>query len=136
MLRCTRYSRALPKVERRKRKGQPTRPGMPDLPKSAGGYVFRQLRPYLPIAWQYGWRWKLLQSMWLGAGLSIAGCLIYVMYYRDSEEMIAAKAARYTYVRNERGEVVDIGYKPIIDASRRAQRRAQRILDEASDDED
>ncbi|ORC91693.1 uncharacterized protein TM35_000052890 [Trypanosoma theileri] len=125
---------ALPKVERRKRKGQPTRPGLPDLPKSAGGYVFRELRPYLPIAWQYGWRWKLLQSIWLGAGLSLAGSLMYVMYFRDSEEDIARKAACYTYVRNEKGEVVDIGYKPLIDATRRAQRRAQRLLDEEEDE--
>ncbi|RNE97529.1 hypothetical protein TraAM80_09286 [Trypanosoma rangeli] len=134
MLRCTLCCRALPKVERRKRKGQPTRPGLPDLPKSAGGYFFRQLRPYLPIVWQYGWRWKLLQGLWLGTAFSFAGYLIYVIYFRDSDEVIAAKAAKYTYVRNEQGEVVDIGYKPIIDASRRAQRRARRLLEDDDDE--
>ncbi|RNF11976.1 uncharacterized protein Tco025E_06546 [Trypanosoma conorhini] len=134
MLRCTLGCRALPTVERRKRKGQPTRPGLPDLPKSAGGYVFRQLRPYLPIAWQYGWRWKMLQGLWLGSALSFAGYLLYVIYLRDSDEAIAAKAAKYTYVRNERGEVVDIGYKPLIDASRRAERRARRLLEEEEDE--
>ncbi|KAF8284473.1 hypothetical protein TcG_01714 [Trypanosoma cruzi] len=133
MLRCTLCRHALPKIERRKRKGQHARPGLPDLPKSAGGYLFLQMRPYLPIAWQYGWRWRMLQGLWLGTALSFAGYLLYVMYFRDSDEVIAAKAAKYTYVRNERGEVIDIGYKPLIDASRRAQRRAQRLL---ADDDD
>ncbi|EAN79142.1 uncharacterized protein TEOVI_000280000 [Trypanosoma equiperdum] len=131
MLRCSTFWAALPKVERRRRKGQQmTRSRMPDLPKSAGGYFFRQLRPYLPPAWQYGWRWKLLQGIWLGSALSFSSYLVYVMYFRDSDSDIAQRAAQYTYVRNEHGQVVDIGYKPLIDAAHRARRRAQRLLEE------
>nr|CCC94759.1 conserved hypothetical protein [Trypanosoma congolense IL3000] len=134
MLQRTGLSRSLPRVERRRRRGQnAVRSPVPDIPKSAGGYFFRQMRPYLPVTWQYGWRWKLLQGVWLGSAFSFAGYLMYVMFYRDTEATIAEKASRYTYVRNEQGQVVDIGYKPIVDSAKRAQRRAQRLLEE--DDE-
>lgn len=123
-----------PRVERRKRRGQKQsnrsiRPGMPDLPKSAGGYVFQQLRPRLPIRWQYGWRWNVLKGVWVAGWLSLIGYLAYVMFFRLSAEDIAHQAGRYTYIRNEQGDVVDIGFKPIVDAGKRARKRADRLLD-------
>lgn len=126
-----------PKVERRRRRGQKARgssirPGMPDLPKSAGGYVFQQLRPRLPVRWQYGWRWNSLKAAWLVGWLSFIGYLAYMMFFKYSNEDIAAQASKFTYIRNEQGEVVDIGYKPIVDSAKRAKRRADRIL---SDDD-
>ncbi|KPI87690.1 hypothetical protein ABL78_3228 [Leptomonas seymouri] len=127
-----------PNVERRKRRrggagggrGAAARGlGMPDLPKSAGGYVFQQLRPRLPIRWQYGWRWSALKCLWVGGWGSFIAYLGYVMFFKYTNEDIAEQATQYTYVRNDRGEVVDIGFKPIIDATKRARRRADRLLD-------
>lgn len=129
---------AKPKVERRRRKGgksSSVRPGMPDLPKSAGGYVFQQLRPRLPVRWQYGWRWNALKGVWLVSWLSLIGYVAYVMFFKHSDEDIARQAAQYTYIRNERGEVVDIGFKPVVDAGRRARKRADRLLDPDEYDE-
>ncbi|KAG8346038.1 hypothetical protein ERJ75_000193500 [Trypanosoma vivax] len=121
----------LPSVELPKRRSrQLRRSSVPDLPRSGGGFFFRQIRPYLPASWRYGWRWKMLQGIWLVGALYLGGNLLYIVLFRDSEEMIKAKAARYTYVCNDRGEVVDVGYKPIIDAAHRAQRRAKRLLEE------
>lgn len=129
---------ARPKVERRPRKGQKKsnsiRPGMPDLPKSAGGYVFQQLRPRLPARWQYGWRWNSLKMVWLGGWLSLIGYLAYIMFFKYTDEDIAKQAQLYTYVRNEEGQVVDIGFKPIVDAGIRARRRADRLLDPEEQD--
>lgn len=130
------YNVPRPTVERRKRrrsggagKQSTARPGMPDLPKSAGGYVFQQLRPRLPIQWQYGWRWNMLKGTWIVGWMSFLGYVAYTMFFKYGDEEIAQQAAQYTYVRNERGEVVDIGFRPIIDAGRRARRRADRLLD-------
>lgn len=127
-----------PKVERRKRRGQKAKnqsiaPGMPEVPKSAGGYVFQQLRPRLPIKWQYGWRWTSLKVVWLVGWISFIGYLAYMMFFKYSNEEIAVHAAKFTYVRNQQGEVVDIGYKPVVDSAKRAKRRADRYL---SDDDD
>ncbi|KAK7198098.1 hypothetical protein NESM_000766200 [Novymonas esmeraldas] len=128
-----------PAVERRKRRGRAEGggvkkttsrgPGVPDLPKSAGGYVFQQLRPRLPARWQYGWRWNSLKAGWVVGWFSFIGYVAYVMFFKYTDGDIAEQAAQYTYVRNERGEVVDIGFKPIVDAGRRARRRADRLLD-------
>jgi hypothetical protein len=135
-LRCLDVPR--PSVERRKRRRgdagggkKPTSrsPGMPDLPKSAGGYIFQQLRPRLPISWQYGWRWSALKSLWVVGWGSFIAYVAYVMFFKYTEGEIAEQATQYTYVRNERGEVVDIGFKPIIDATKRARRRADKLLD-------
>lgn len=129
-----------PSVERRKRRGgggnsgkkaaAATRgPGMPDLPKSAGGYIFQQLRPRLPIRWQYGWRWSALKGVWVVGWGSFIAYVAYVMFFKYTDSDIAEQATQYTYVRNDRGEVVDIGFKPIIDATKRARRRADKLLD-------
>ncbi|EPY31620.1 hypothetical protein STCU_01807 [Strigomonas culicis] len=139
MLRRTAFVFAVPKpnVERRRRRGQKKstiRPGVPDLPKSAGGYVFQQLRPRLPIRWQYGWRWNMLKGTWLAVWLSFIGSVAYTMFFKYTDEDIARDAAQFTYVRNESGEVIDIGFKPIVDAGRRARRRADRLLDPDEED--
>ncbi|CAG9576707.1 conserved hypothetical protein [Leishmania major strain Friedlin] len=128
-----------PAVERRKRRGRAEvggakkvgsrNPGMPDLPKSAGGYVFQQLRLHLPIRWRYGWRWSSLKAVWVGGWSSFICYVAYVMFFKYTDSEIAEQATQYTYVRNDRGEVVDIGFKPIVDAGRRARRRADRLLD-------
>lgn len=126
-----------PVVERRKRRGKKqstARPGVPDLPKSAGGYVFQQLRPRLPIRWQYGWRWTGLKVLWVVGWTSFVGYLGWTMWFKYSEEEIARQAAKFTYIRNENGEVIDIGYKPIVDSARRAKRRAERLLDDNARD--
>ncbi|KAG5501456.1 hypothetical protein JKF63_03285 [Porcisia hertigi] len=134
-----RLETARPAVERRKRRGKADvgggkkaasrSPGMPDLPKSAGGYVFQQLRPRLPIRWQYGWRWSSLKAVWIVSWASLVSYVAYVMFFKYTDGDIAELATQYTYVRNERGEVVDIGFKPIVDAGKRARRRAERLLD-------
>ncbi|KAG5500987.1 hypothetical protein GH5_04576 [Leishmania sp. Ghana 2012 LV757] len=128
-----------PTVERRKRRCRPEvgrgktaasrRPGIPDLPKSAGGYIFQQLRPRLPIRWQYGWRWSSLKAVWVTGWSSFICYVVYVMFFKYTDSDIAEQATQYTYVRNERGDVVDIGFKPIVDAGKRARRRADRLLD-------
>lgn len=127
-----------PNVERRKRRrgdginGKKTAtrsPGMPDLPKSAGGYIFQQLRPRLRIRWQYGWRWSALKSLWVIGWGSFIVYVVYVMFFKYTNAEIAEQATQYTYVRNDRGEVVDIGFKPIVDAAKRARRRADKLLD-------
>ncbi|KPA80923.1 putative mitochondrial hypothetical protein [Leptomonas pyrrhocoris] len=127
-----------PTVERRRRrrssggggkKPAARSPGMPDLPKSAGGYVFQQLRPRLPTRWQYGWRWSSLKGIWVVGWGSFIVYVAYVMFFKYTDAAIAEQAAQFTYVRNDRGEVVDIGFKPIIDASKRARRRADKLLD-------
>lgn len=102
---------------------------MPDLPKSAGGYVFQQLRPRLPIRWQYGWRWSSLKGVWVVGWGSFICYVAYVMFFKYTDADIAEQATQYTYVHNDRGEVVDIGFKPIVDATKRARRRADKLLD-------
>ncbi|CAD2215512.1 hypothetical protein AGDE_02290 [Angomonas deanei] len=128
-----------PNVERRRRRGQKpkstsVRPGVPDLPNSAGGYVFQQLRPRLPARWQYGWRWNALKGVWLVGWGSFVAYLAYVMFFKYTDEDIAKQAALFTYVRNENGEVTDIGFKPIVEAGKRARRRADRLLDPEEED--
>ncbi|CAJ1027837.1 hypothetical protein, conserved [Leishmania lindenbergi] len=128
-----------PAVERRKRRSRAgagdskkvasRRPGIPDLPKSAGGYFFQQLRPHLPIRWQYDWRWTSLKAVWVVGWSSFICYVAYVMFFKYTDSDIAEQATQYTYVRNERGDVVDIGFKPIVDAGKRARRRADRLLD-------
>eukprot|EP00331_Platyophrya_macrostoma_P000157 CAMPEP_0176407532 /NCGR_PEP_ID=MMETSP0127-20121128/1461_1 /TAXON_ID=938130 /ORGANISM="Platyophrya macrostoma, Strain WH" /LENGTH=55 /DNA_ID=CAMNT_0017786743 /DNA_START=225 /DNA_END=392 /DNA_ORIENTATION=+ len=55
------------------------------------------------------------------------------MFFALDDQEIAKRAAKYTYVRNEQGQVVDVAYKPLIDAGMRARKRANRYLEE--DDE-
>eukprot|EP00758_Cryptobia_borreli_P009914 Tbor_TRINITY_DN5521_c7_g2::TRINITY_DN5521_c7_g2_i2::g.13039::m.13039 len=96
-----------------------------DLPSSGNAWLFRQIRPYLPIQWQYGIRYKAIQILWILLVLSFVASLAKVMFLQ-SEEEIAGKASRYSYVRDESGTVVDISYKPLIDAGIRARRRQER----------
>lgn len=119
----------VPKVERRKKR--PTRnAGGSEMPKSAGGYVLMQLRPRLPIQWQYGWRWQAVKGAWLFVGSMFLLKLGYTMFFSLSDEDIDRRAAQYTYVRDERGVVVDIGYKPLVEAGVRARKRTAKYLED------
>lgn len=98
------------------------------MPKSAGGYILKQLRPRLPIAWQYGWRWQAIKGAWLFTGCLFLAKLGYTMFFSLSSDEIDRRAAQYTYVRDDRGVVVDIGFKPLMDAGARAHRRTAKYL--------
>ncbi|CUG88692.1 membrane-associated protein, putative [Bodo saltans] len=122
----------IPKIERR-----PKRPsrnaGGSEMPTSAGGYILRRLRPRLPVSWQYGWKWQAVKGAWLFVGSLFLLKLGYTMFFSLSDSDIDRKAAQYTYVRDERGVVVDIGYKPLLDAGIRARKRTAKYLE--ADDE-
>lgn len=90
----------------------------------------RPLRPSLPIKWQYGWRWNCVKGLYLGVGLAFVAKLAYTMFFQLSDEEIDRKAAKYTYVRNDQGTVVDVAYKPLLDAGIRARRRTARLMEE------
>lgn len=100
------------------------------MPRSAGGFILRRLRPSLPIKWQYGWRWNCVKGLYLGVGLAFVAKLAYTMFFQLSDEEIDRKAAKYTYVRNDQGTVVDVAYKPLLDAGIRARRRTARLMEE------
>lgn len=36
----------------------------------------------------------------------------------------------YTYIRDDQGKVVDIGYKPIIDSAKHARKRVSRMMED------
>lgn len=99
------------------------------LPSSGAAWAFKIIRPYLPPQWQYGWRYNLLKAIWLLCAFSFVGLLARTMFFQ-SEEEVAVKASRYTYVRDDSGNVVDISYKPLIDAGMRARRRQERRIEE------
>lgn len=103
------------------------------VPMSVGGLVLGQLRPRLPGAWQYGWRWKLVQSVWVGGGLTFCIYLGRCMFGKTDEE-VAQKAAQYSYVRDDSGIIMDLSYTPLVSAGLRARARAQRLRDEMEDE--
>jgi hypothetical protein len=100
-----------------------------ELPRSLGGLFFHYLRPRLPFVWQYGWRFKALQATWLLFFGACAAKLAMVMFGSTDEE-IREKAAQYKFVRDEQGRVIDVAYKPVINAAQRARDRATRLRNE------
>ena len=109
-----------------------SRGGMNALPSSGAAWAFKMVRPYLPPQWQYGWRYNLLKAIWLVCAFSFVGLLAKTMFFQSEEEVLV-KASRYTYVRDDEGNVVDISYKPLIDSALRARRRQERRIDEIRD---
>ena len=109
--------------------------GPMDLPNSGGGWALRQLRPYLPVSWQYGRRFTLLKGTWIVAVLAAVGYLANRMFFMAEEEVIY-RASKYTYVRDDSGSVVDLSYKPLIDSAVRAKRRTQRLYEHIKQEEE
>jgi hypothetical protein len=100
-----------------------------NLPLTVGGLTFQKLRPMLPPRWQYGWRWTSLKVAWTAMLTYIGYGSCKAMFFMTNEE-IDQKSTEYTFIRDDRGRVVDIGWKPIVNGGTRARARAQQLLDD------
>ena len=113
-----------------RRSARQNNPQVHDIPRSVGGFVMRFLRPRLPVTWQYGWKWHAVQATWMVFAAGLCGYYGWLMWGKYTEEDFKTKSRQYQYVRDERGHVVDLSYKPLAVAGIRARQRAQRLLED------
>ncbi len=105
-----------------------------ELPSNLGDVFFGSIKAVIPLNWQTGWRWKVVEvSTFLGV-LSFASWWIYKAFFTSEEEM-TRKAKQYEYLRDERGKILSLSYSPLVQATQKARERSQRILKEFEDDD-